>query len=829
MRALIRVSGAVQGIGYRPFVAELATKYELKGEVKNLGGIVEIIVDGDEKSICSFKDQLWTSSPSGSIIVNISLEYLNETEPECLKDSSGFRIVESSDDEDNTYIPVFPPDIGICDKCLYELQDKNDRRYGYPLISCASCGPRFSILQKLPYDRETTTMGVFSMCPECAKEYKMGRRRHAQTISCHNCGPQLKFLGPDNLNIEGNEDAISTAVKLISNGGIIGLKGIGGYQLLADPYNYDAVSKLREIKGRERKPFAVMFDSISDITAKCEVSKLEEKYLCSSARPIVLLDKKAKKILKAKYHLPEELDLSAEETEFSENICGESRQIGAFLPSSGIHKMITVQLKAIIATSGNISGEPMIISDDIFREKFLDKIDGILYYDREILKPLDDSVLQIIRLCDNTEVPRFIRRARGYVPTPVFLKNRLKCRNLYHSFGADLKNTFSIGYGDRIVMSQFLGDMENYGILKLQQKEVEEFDAIFRTDKLDIKDEIIVSDMHPGYHSSKLADLYAKNRMTCISDMHARNGQTSIQDENVRIECIQIQHHHAHIGSVMAENGLTECIGVAFDGTGFGEDKTIWGSEFMLCRSGEFVREGYLKPVHLVGQDEGMKNAAIAAACYLVEYDKEIPSDIMEPGKSNLIRAAISNNINSYPNSGMGRFFDAISCILKVCKYNSYEGECAIRLQNLAEEYIEDVINCSDIEDKNRIDVFKNMSHLPKTPLIDINDITGEMDVSELLEFFLNSRNSGDAGKLAYIFHYSIVDAVRKRCIRLREKYGISTVCLSGGVFANRLLLTMCEKFLSDLDFVVYYNSILPTNDGGISAGQIYLADLRQY
>ena len=793
MYALIRVTGAVQGIGYRPFVAELATKYELRGEVKNLGGIVEIIAIGDEDRISLFADKLKTSSPSGSIVINVSLEYLKENEPEGLNDCSGFRIVESSEKFDKSYLTVFPPDIGICEVCMQEMGDENDRRYEYPLISCASCGPRFSILKKLPYDRETTTMDVYSMCPECSSEYKKGRRRHAQTISCHSCGPQIIFDEPEKRTDESDDSGIERAAFIIKSGGIIGIKGIGGYQLAVDPCNYDAVRRLREIKGREKKPFAIMYPDMSAIKECCNVSSKEEELLTSSARPIVLLDRHYANIHR-----------SDNKKEYADNVCGVSRQIGAFLPSSGLHKLLTEKTGEIIVTSGNISGDSMIVADDIFREKFADKIDGILWYEREILRPLDDSVIQIFRDDCQNEETRFIRRSRGYVPLPLFLEKALTDKVIYEAFGADLKNTFSLGYGDRIITSQFLGDMEEYSVLKLQKREYADFRDIFRVDNLDADKKIIISDMHPGYHSTKLAqDVYNNS------------------DKN-KTELLAIQHHHAHIGSVMAEYSLNECIGIAFDGTGYGTDGKIWGSEFLICRGGEFERAGHLKPVRIVGQDEGMKNAALSAACYLLEGNVNIPEGILQDSELSLIKAALNNNINAFPNSGMGRLFDAVSCLLGICSYNSYEGECAIKLQNAAEEYLnrtdKDVLS----DDSDELSIF-----------LDIENATGEnntssyvMDTANMLDKLIKLKANEDTGKLAYAFHKAIAKAVKSIALSLREKSGLNDICLSGGVFANRLLLYMCNKFLKEEGFVVYYNRILPTNDGGISAGQIYLAGL---
>ena len=806
MRALIRVTGAVQGVGYRPYVAELANKYELSGEVKNLGGIVQIIAEGDEEKIGLFSDELKNSSPSGSIVLNVSLDYLKNNEPEGLSRHSGFRIVGSSGEFDGDYLPVFPPDIGICQDCMEEILDREDRRYRYPLISCASCGPRFSILKALPYDRETTTMGVFSMCPECASEYGMGRRRHAQTISCHNCGPQMIFdYCSDKQKLVGEtksyvgEQAIRASIDILRDGGIIALKGIGGYQLVASPYKTETVRRLREIKGREKKPFAVMFDSLADIEKICNVSSAEAKYLLSSAKPIVLLDRK--------------------DNPFANNVCGNSRQIGAFLPSTGIHKLLTKELMELIVTSGNISGEPMLVSDDDFKEQFANKVDGILYHKREILRPLDDSVIQLIKDRNGKDVHRFIRRARGYVPLPLFLDKELDKTTIFEAFGADLKNSFAIGFKDRIIQSQFLGDMEDYGVLKLQKKEFAKFGNIFKADNLKADKRLIVADLHPGYHTTELAKEYFSEITN--SDANCNN-----------ISFLQIQHHHAHIGSVMAEFGLKSCIGVAFDGTGFGTDKTIWGSEFLICTNGEFDRAAHLKPIKIVGGDEAMKNARVSAACYLYDAFHCIPDGIIPESEVQLLMAALDNNINAHPNSGMGRLFDAASCILRICDYNSYEGECAIRLQNSAEEYLDSMSTNYSFSGKAFVD--SNMGEVLEerslADLVDIIEENGEFipDISNMLQYILHHAEDEDTGKLSYAFHFAIADITRKICLKIREVNNLNEVCLSGGVFANRVLLSLCERLLAKEGFVVYYNRVFPTNDQGISIGQIYLADLQK-
>ncbi len=783
MKALIRVTGAVQGVGYRPFVAELASKYQLSGEVKNCGGIVEIIAVGDDDKVRTFHEDLKAISPHGSIVLNVSLQEIKEYEPEGYNAFSGFHIVESSKRDETNALPVFPPDIGICPDCLRELFDKNDRRYRYPLISCTSCGPRYSILKGLPYDRENITMDVYPMCPSCEKEYKEGRRRHAQTISCHDCGPQmiLKEAG----KLLHKEKAVERAINILKNDGIIGLKGIGGYQLLCTPSDEESVERLRELKGREKKPFAIMFSDVADIRRYCSVSEMEEEYLNSDARPIVLLDRIQKAVTEST------ASSDAKIKNIANNVCGNSRQIGAFLPSSGIHELLIKSLGCLIVTSGNISGNPMIVSDQEFADQFENKIDGILYYEREILRPLDDSVLSIVKLYDGTEKVRFIRRARGYVPLPVFLTNPLKDKNLYISFGADLKNTFAIGYDDRIIPSQFFGDMEEALVAKLQRNEMEEALRIFGAYDLDIEGAQIICDMHPSYISTKTAENFTKE---C----------------KVKYNQKTIQHHHAHIGSVMAEHGLTRCIGIAFDGTGFGLDKTIWGSEVLVCDRGEFERAEHIRPVNIVGQDEAMKNALVTGTCYLADAGIDNVM-LLSEGEDKLIRAALNAGINSYPNSGMGRLFDAISAILGIASYNSYEGECAISLQNAAEDY------------KN--ECLEKGEKLTEA-LLDFDSENLEWNSRVLIKDIVLKKNDMDVKEIAYMFHNTLATAVLKACMRAADANDIKDVCLSGGVFANRLLLNLCYKKLKVNGFMVYLNGVLPTNDSGISVGQIYLDSL---
>ena len=787
MKAQIRVTGAVQGVGYRPFVAELASEYHLSGEVRNAGGIVEILLEGEKDVIEAFADRLKVSSPAGSIVCSVYTQIIDEYEPESQNGFSGFHIVNSLKSDGLSVLPVFPPDIGICDECLAEMRDAKDRRYRYPLISCTSCGPRYSILNSLPYDRENITMDKYVMCPDCAREYLSGRRRHAQTISCHECGPQYFYKKSDSEELSG-EAAIKSAIKTIEEGGIVGLKGVGGYQLVCSPYNYGSVSRLRQLKGRETKPFAIMFSDVNEIRKYCKINEAEEEFLTSAARPIVLLDKK---------------ELPAGIREFSENVCQGSKQIGAFLPNSGIHSILTKALGPLIVTSGNVSGNPMIISDDEFFGNFEILVDGIMYHDRKILRPLDDSVLQIVTDNAGNATPRFIRRSRGYVPLPLFLDKEMGDNTLYLSFGGDLKNTFCIGYKDRLIQSQYFGDLDELKVRRLKKNEFIEAAAIFGTSLLNIDNVKIISDLHPGYSSTGDAK-------ECFDSLYSM-GIVAKKSAFPGKELKSVQHHHAHIGSVMAENSLSECLGVAFDGTGFGLDGNIWGSEFLICKGADFDRAIYFRYVKITGQDEAMKNASLSATAYLNEAGIDTP--VCGESEDMLIRAALKAGINTHMNCGMGRLFDAVACILGIGDYNSYEGECAVRLQNAAEDYID---YCDRQNINKTLDTYKLM----------LTD--GEFDSRELIRDIFAKRNTRSKGELSYIFHVTIADCVLKALIKMREETGINIAALSGGVFANRLLLTMCISRLRAEGFVVYYNKFFPTNDGGISAGQIYLESLRE-
>lgn len=748
MTLQINVLGAVQGVGFRPYVARLAEELGVTGMVRNSGGIVQITACASQKAMDEWIRRLSFHPPAGASILKLETKILPDQSFE------GFRIVESEPGTQPEHLPVFPPDLPTCGDCLRELQDEKNRRYRYPFISCVSCGPRYSILKKLPYDRETTTMDSFQMCAPCHEEYTgSGRRRHAQTISCLDCGPQLLWKhGGEECQ---KEMAYQRAVSLLKSGGILALKGIGGYQFACSPYRKSAVQNLRTLKGREKKPFAVMFPSLEAIREFCALSPEEEALLQSPARPIVLLKKRGEP--------------------FCTEVSGESRFLGAFLPYTPLHYMLTADCGPLVMTSGNRSSDPIFTDDEALLALDSPVLGGVVYHKREILSPLDDSVARIA----GKDV-QVLRRARGYVPLPVFLKEAGQA--LVLAMGGDLKAAFCLLQNGRAYPSQHLGDLANYEVFKNYRRELSRMQDIFG-----FHPDAFACDLHPGYLSGQLAGTLATGA-----------------------RLIKIQHHHAHIGSVMAEHGLSSCIGVAFDGTGYGLDGSIWGGEFLLCRGAEFERRASLSPIMLCGGDESSRDAALCAACHLISAgvlttDWEFSCS---GERFSLVIAALNHRINTAESTSMGRLFDAVSAILGIRGYNTYEGECAIALENAAAHAVDAgfqpyPLHFALLENRNFL-------RLERGGLI--RDLTAAL------------QNGTDICSLALGFHEAVAEAVTGVCTRLREQTGETTVALSGGVFANLILTELCRGKLQAAGFFPYFNSAVPCNDGGVSLGQAYLA-----
>lgn len=731
----------------------------MKGTVLNIGGLVEITVTDTAERISAFLHALIENKPGPSEIVHVKREVVD------YRDFDDFTIIAS--DAGGNEAAMIPADLAICPNCLEELYDAGNPRHQHPFISCMVCGPRYTIIDRIPYDRVNTSMIEFPMCDFCDGEYTdlHDRRYHAQTISCHECGPQLIWKGADSGSITNDSAILDRAAEILKNGGVLLFKSVGGYNLVADPLNDAAVSKLRRIKNREAKPFAVMFRSMDQIRVFCHVDPVEEKLLSSSARPILLLEHK----------LNEQNELTR------------SRFIGSFLPSFAAQYMLLDRISPLIFTSANLSDMPMIIDDDEAFE-MMDKhpeIDGMIYNLRQIRVRVDDSVTRVI-----DGQPQMIRRSKGYAPVPLFVNtddspsterktnaegNPAPLQLL--AAGSQLKNSFALTKGNFVYMSQFFGDMDTIENQNIYEENIDRLKSLFR-----IKPNAVVCDMHPLYFTTQFAEKYA-----------AAND----------LPLIKVQHHHAHVASVMAENDLSDkVIGVSFDGTGYGTDGNIWGGEFFLCNGAAAERIAHLRYVDMIGGDSSVKDAVRSALSYIHAYDNTATSngvddpansschsialdlsDIVNYGRerllakpeAKLVMPAIKAGINTVKSSSMGRLFDAVSALLGICDYNSYEGQCAILLEDAA-------------------------AFAQKHP--------GE-------------RKECD---LALSFHESIIDMIVEQCQIARDKYGADQAALTGGTFQNRILMEgVLEKLRAD-GFKPYYNISVSPNDGGIALGQAYVA-----
>jgi hydrogenase maturation protein HypF len=629
----IKVEGLVQGVGFRPFVYRIARKYNCHGYVLNRTDGVLIKIEGTGERTRKFTDELESACPPAAIIEKITVE---EDKPE---NTGDFKILGSEDLSDE--ISRISPDIAVCPECMEDIR-KQPHRLGYPFINCTNCGPRFTIVKDFPYDREKTTMQVFEMCPECAAEYNdvTDRRFHAQPVACNNCGP-VYSLHIDNTIISSFEKILGKLADLIAKGKIIAVKGTGGYHLMCDALNENAVKRLRSSKHREGKPFAVMFADINRIEEYACVSGPEKQALLSWRRPIVIL--KTKK-------------------ELARSVSSGFNTIGAFLPYMPIHYLLFERLctPAVVLTSGNFYEEPIIIDNDEALKKLFDIADAVLTYNREIYNRTDDSVVKII---NNDEC--LFRRSRGYVPHPVRLN--IDADGIFAA-GAELVNCFCIGKGTQAILSQHIGDLKNSETYSFYTETIEKFKKLFR-----VNPSLIVSDMHPDYLSTRYA-------------------------ESLKIRNIKVQHHHAHIASCMIENNLDEpVIGVSFDGTGYGTDGNTWGSEFLIADLKDFKRYTHFEYTGLPGGDKAVEEPWRTAVSYLYKYmgraflDLKLPFlEKIESSKINLILEAIEKNINCPLSCGAGRLFDAVAALTGVCTISLFHAEAPMRLESIAASGIEE-------------------------------------------------------------------------------------------------------------------------------------------
>jgi len=778
----IHISGIVQGVGFRPFVYGLATRLALKGWVRNTSAGVDIEVDGDKDILDSFLKALRDESPPLSQIDELNASF----EPP--SGFSAFDIVHS-ESIPSAFQPI-SPDVSICDDCLREMLDPSDRRYRYPFINCTNCGPRFTIIKDIPYDRPKTTMAPFTMCPDCEREYKdpLNRRFHAQPVACPVCGPHVWL---EVQNTEGgmqNDDAIAETCRLLAEGKILAIKGLGGFHLACDATNAKSVSELRQRKLRVDKPFALMMPDMEIIERHCYVSEAERELLTSSARPIVLLKRKT-------------------ESNIAQEVAPNQDWIGVMLPYTPLHHLLFADRNArfilpmkdlsnsdinvalrnpLVMTSGNLSEEPIATDNAEARERLSSLADAFLIHNRDIHIRCDDSV---VRVFEDNRQPSFenrksfypIRRSRGYSPFPVKLPFDVP---QILAAGSELKNTFCITNKNYAFLSHHIGDMENYETLKSYEQAVEHFERLFR-----VKPETIAYDLHPNY----LATRYALERA-----------------ERENILTIGVQHHHAHIAACMVEHGLDgsrPVIGVSFDGTGYGEDGAIWGGEFLIADYKSYQRAFHLEYFPLPGGDASIKKPARTALALLwslgIDWDERLASvkELSESERA-LLRTQLEKKINTPLTSSMGRLFDAVAALAGVRQKVNYEGQAAIEFESLA-----------DSDDAESYSLALNQD---------------EVQVRGVVEALIKDVMAGiPTSQISARFHNSLAEGVRMIVQRISQDSGIREVALSGGVWQNITLLRRTLSLLENDGFEVYIHREVPPNDGGLSLGQAMIAASR--
>lgn len=623
----IHISGVVQGVGFRPFVYTLAQRMGITGWVRNTSAGVEIRADGPADTLAAFVDALRTQAPPLARIDAL-------TAVACPPDGfTAFDVLHSAALPD-AYQPI-SPDIALCDDCLRELRDPSDRRYRYPFINCTNCGPRFTIIQDIPYDRPLTTMAGFDLCADCAAEYHdpANRRFHAQPVACPKCGPQV-WLESGGQRLTGDA-ALHAAANLLRDGRIVAIKGLGGFHLACDATRADAVAELRRRKGRVGKPFALMMRDLEAIRQHCAVSEAEAVLLRSTASPIVLLRRLG-------------------DTGIAPEVAPGQTTIGVMLPYTPLHVLLFDDgLPPLVMTSGNHAEEPIVTANDEARARLAPLADAYLMHNRDIHIRTDDSVMRVFA---GVELP--IRRSRGYAPYPVHLPFDVKP---VLAVGGEIKNTFCVTRDAYAFMSHHIGDMENYETLQSFTDGVAHFERLFR-----IRPDLIAHDLHPDY----LATRWALERAARES-----------------LPVVAVQHHHAHIAACMAEHrhpGDRPLIGVCFDGTGYGTDGTIWGGEFLIADYVDFARAAHLKPLPLPGGDAATRKPARIALAYLTACGLDAPQallDALTPAEQQVILRQVASGLNTPLTSSMGRLFDAVSALLGICHATTYEGQAAIELE----------------------------------------------------------------------------------------------------------------------------------------------------
>lgn len=749
----VSVKGRVQGVGFRPFVFSLAKKYLLTGTVQNNMDGVKIHIEGEAGNLYLFLEDLKEKAPRLSIISEMNVE----TAP--ILDFSDFSIGNS--ERAGTSDLIIPIDSAICGECLNEMSNPADFRYRYPFINCTQCGPRYTIINELPYDRPFTSMADFMMCHECEKEYinPVNRRHHAQPIACPKCGPKVSLFNSFGKELADN-DVIEKTKRLLEQGMIIAVKGIGGYHLCCDARNHEAVSTLRFRKNRPNRPLAVMASSIKEIQSFAEMDSEEQNLLQSPEAPIVILQKKKG------------------EDVLSKAVAPGMTTIGVMLPYTPLHHLLfkDSEEKCLIMTSANPSGLPIIYQDAEVFDYLAGISDYFLLHNREILHPVDDSVIQI-----NGHNKDFLRRSRGYVPDPLPTNEDV---NGIVAFGGQQKTTFTIGRNQQIFIGPHIGDLDNIETLAHYKREL---DHLLKW--IDIPKNIAVIDTHPGYQGRQLLEEYSFEQI------------------------VEVQHHHAHMAACMGENNLEgEVFGIILDGTGYGADGHIWGFEILYGSYETVERMGHLQYTPLPGNEKSIKepwrNAVAMLSTLLGEVGIEYAGKLFPNKKTetSILLAMIENNINTVQAGTCGRLFDAVSAICGICEIASYDGEAAIQLSERAQHSNPITPYPFVLENNTKLITFQFSLMLRAI----VEDVLNGVELK-----IISSR-----------FHETIVCALSAAMFELKAKFPrfSNRVVLSGGSFHNRFIRERLTSQLTNLGFAVYNHSGIPCNDGGLSYGQLMVA-----
>jgi hydrogenase maturation protein HypF len=762
-RLKIVVRGAVQGVGFRPFVYRLAAELKLKGSVSNSAQGVFIEVEGAHDCLQRFRSRLEKERPPRAVIQSLESSFL---------DAVGYGRFEIRETETGgAKTALILPDIATCQDCLKEIFDTKNRRFRYPFTNCTNCGPRFSIIEALPYDRANTSMKKFAMCTECDSEYHepLDRRFHAQPNACPRCGPQLQLWDENGAILSERHDALLLSADAIRAGKIVALKGIGGFQLIVDARNERTVSRLRERKHREEKPFALMCSSLKTVCEICQVSELEERLLVSPESPIVLLSA-------IRDYRPSGPPIgrtrpatSSDKSEIAHSVAPRNPNLGVMLPSTPLHHLLMHELDfPVVATSGNLSDEPICIDEQEALERLRGIADIFLVHNRRIVRHVDDSITRI--MCGRELV---LRRARGFAPLPIAVKSgRPNPLSTILSVGAHLKNTVALKIENNVFVSQHIGDLETEQAFGAFQRAAADLARLY-----DAKIDFVACDMHPEYLSTKYA-----------SELPAPK--------------TEVQHHWAHVAACMAENEMhAPALGVAWDGTGYGLDGTIWGGEFLLASNdGSFERVAHLRQFRLPGGDQAVKEPRRSALGVLHEilgeklWEQRDLLSTFADSELSILRTVFKKKINAPLTSSAGRLFDAVAALIGLRQRTHFEGQAAMELEF-----------CADIDFREAYPFDLHGG----APIV--------IDWEPAIRAVLLDTNSGlSRGAISARFHNMLVETI----VAIARKAGESNVVLTGGCFQNRLLMERAEERLREENFRPYWHQRIPPNDGGIALGQ---------